>query len=176
MSIQNALEVLWSYWQDFYKLFFFNPLWETTLHLRPLWQVVFLERYHCIWVRSRNCGCLVTWFCYQLIAKPGNKTAAVLWPDPYVNPAFPSRFPSLSLFVLYLDKHIRPLSPSIASLLPCLVVLLFELGFVTQRITKSGQRIRRNSLTTLHSLPASIKGGPGITRQATVPHGFNVRD
>ena len=22
-----------------------------------------------IWVRSRNCGCLVTWFCYQLIAK-----------------------------------------------------------------------------------------------------------
>ena len=35
-------------------------------------------------VRSRNCGCLVTWFCYQLIAKPGNKTAAVSWPDPYV--------------------------------------------------------------------------------------------
>ena len=38
-----------------------------------------------IWARSRNCGCLVTWFCYQLIAKPGNKTAAVPWPDPYVN-------------------------------------------------------------------------------------------
>ena len=36
-----------------------------------------------IWVRSRNCGCLVTCFCYQLIAKPGNKTAAVSWPDPY---------------------------------------------------------------------------------------------
>ena len=36
-----------------------------------------------IWVRSRNCGRLVTWFCYQLIAKPGNKTAAVSWPDPY---------------------------------------------------------------------------------------------
>ena len=35
------------------------------------------------WVRSRNCGCLVTWFCYQLIAKPGNKTATVSWPDPY---------------------------------------------------------------------------------------------
>ena len=34
-----------------------------------------------IWVRSRNCGCLVTWFCYQLIAKPGNKTAAVSLPD-----------------------------------------------------------------------------------------------
>ena len=36
-----------------------------------------------IWVRSRNCGCLVTWFCYQLIAKPGNKTATVSWPGPY---------------------------------------------------------------------------------------------
>ena len=36
------------------------------------------------WVGSRNCGCLVTWFCYQLIAKPGNKTAAVSWPDPYI--------------------------------------------------------------------------------------------
>ena len=36
-----------------------------------------------IWVRSRNCGCLVTCFCYQLIAKPGIKTAAVSWPDPY---------------------------------------------------------------------------------------------
>ena len=36
-----------------------------------------------IWVRSRNSGCLVTWFCYQLIAKPGNKTAAFSWPDPY---------------------------------------------------------------------------------------------
>ena len=34
------------------------------------------------WVRSRNYGCLVTWFCYQLIAKPGNKTAAVSWPEP----------------------------------------------------------------------------------------------
>ena len=29
-----------------------------------------------IWVRSWNWGCLVTWFCYQLIAKPGNKKAS----------------------------------------------------------------------------------------------------
>ena len=36
-----------------------------------------------IWVRSQNCRCLVTWFCYQLIAKPGNRTATVLWPYPY---------------------------------------------------------------------------------------------
>ena len=36
-----------------------------------------------IWIRSRNCDCLVTRPCYQLIAKPGNKTATVMWPDPY---------------------------------------------------------------------------------------------
>ena len=36
-----------------------------------------------MWVRPRNCGCLVTWFCYQLIAKPGNKTVAYSWPDLY---------------------------------------------------------------------------------------------
>ena len=39
--------------------------------------------YTYIWVRSRDCGCLVTWFCYQLIAKPGNKTATVSWLYPY---------------------------------------------------------------------------------------------
>ena len=37
-----------------------------------------------IWVRSGNCGCLVTWFCYRSIAKPGNKTVAVPWPHPYI--------------------------------------------------------------------------------------------
>ena len=37
----------------------------------------------CICVRSRRCSCLVTWFCHQLIAKPGNKTAAPLWPDSF---------------------------------------------------------------------------------------------
>ena len=36
-----------------------------------------------IWIRSRNCGRPVTWPCYQLIARPGNKTATVTWPDPY---------------------------------------------------------------------------------------------
>ena len=39
----------------------------------------------CIWVRSRNCDCLVTWSCYRLIARPGNKTVTVSWPDPYDN-------------------------------------------------------------------------------------------
>ena len=36
-----------------------------------------------IWVRSRRCACLITWFCYQMIAKPGNKTGTPSWPDPY---------------------------------------------------------------------------------------------
>ena len=46
---------------------------ETSHQLNLCWLIV-----NWIWVRSRNCGCLVTWFCYQLIAKPGNKTATVI--------------------------------------------------------------------------------------------------
>ena len=38
-----------------------------------------------IWVRSLRCVGLVTWFCYQLKAKPGHKTAAPLRPNPYWN-------------------------------------------------------------------------------------------
>ena len=52
---------------------------------------LYRKRASLIWVKSRRWGCLVTWFCYQLIAKPGNRTGAPLWPDPYVtfywNPA-----------------------------------------------------------------------------------------
>ena len=61
------------------------------LHIqcKEFWEIIIslqlYEKMKCcfIWVRSRNCGCLVAWFCYRLIAKPGNKTAAVLWPDPF---------------------------------------------------------------------------------------------
>ena len=35
-----------------------------------------------MWVRSRRSGCLFTWFCNQLITKPGNKTTAPSWSDP----------------------------------------------------------------------------------------------
>ena len=38
-----------------------------------------------MWVKSQRWGCLVTWFCYHLIAKPGNEAAATLWPDPYTH-------------------------------------------------------------------------------------------
>ena len=55
-----------------------------------------------IWVRSRRWGCLVTWFCYQMIAKPGNKTAAPLWPDPYID-TFLSQHPR-GLFQWYMYK------------------------------------------------------------------------
>ena len=58
-----------------------------------------------IWVRSQNCGCLVTWFCYQLIAKPGNKTATVLWPDPFADLEF--CHPCLYLYVSW---HLMVLS------------------------------------------------------------------
>ena len=38
-----------------------------------------------MWVRSSRGACLVTWFCYQMIAKPGNKTF-VTWPM-YIHPS-----------------------------------------------------------------------------------------
>ena len=47
------------------------------------WLLVFCSS-KWIWVRSRRCGCLVTWFGFQWIAKPGNMTAAPSWPDPYI--------------------------------------------------------------------------------------------
>ena len=34
-------------------------------------------------VRSRRWACLVTWFCYHLIAKPGNKIGTLSWPNRY---------------------------------------------------------------------------------------------
>ena len=52
-------------------------------------------RFMIIWVGSRNCGCPVTLFCYQLIAKPGSKTATVPWPDPYVISLMATSFPLL---------------------------------------------------------------------------------
>ena len=57
---------------------------SATTILIPLWQK-WPKSYNTtfIWVKTRICGCLVTWFCYQMIAKPGNKTATPLWPDTY---------------------------------------------------------------------------------------------
>ena len=73
--------------------------WETSLQSKAVshWLGTNLESaLYCQWnlkecnihdnlrVRSERCGCLVTWFCNHLIPKPGNQTAAPLWPDPYV--------------------------------------------------------------------------------------------
>ena len=44
----------------------------------------FIYIYICIWVRSQRRACLVTWFCYHMRAKPGNKTVPPSWPDPYI--------------------------------------------------------------------------------------------
>ena len=35
------------------------------------------------WVRSWRYGCIFTWFCYQLITNPSEKTAPPPWPDSY---------------------------------------------------------------------------------------------
>ena len=74
----HALIHLW-WWSDFAIVFVIFLLFTTGNFLKTssLSSI-------CIWVGSRNWDCLVTWFCYQLIAKPGNKTAPVSLPDPYV--------------------------------------------------------------------------------------------
>ena len=59
-----------------WNLNWYRKIFSKTMHSKVSLQMQ-------IWVRSRNCGCCVTWFCYQLITKPGNKTATVSWPDPY---------------------------------------------------------------------------------------------
>ena len=59
-----------------------------------------------IWGRSGRCSCLVTWFCYHLVAKPGKKTAAPSWPDPYpiwTGPLFNKK----TLLYWYGDSHYR---------------------------------------------------------------------
>ena len=76
--------IWWNMYSDVkHKIIHMGLCTKLIYHLRHI--VPHLQCHHKdIWVRSRNCGCLVTWFCYQLIAKPGNRTAAVSWPDPYV--------------------------------------------------------------------------------------------
>ena len=54
-----------------------------------------------MWVRSCNCGCLVAWICYQLMAKPGSRAATVPWPDPYVSLVTVYMMHSLSVYILY---------------------------------------------------------------------------
>ena len=66
----------------------YNDIWkQICVYGNMFWHAYMLN----IWVRSWSCGCLVTWFCYHLIAKPGNKTAAHSWPDPYISLEFDQR-------------------------------------------------------------------------------------
>ena len=64
--------------------------------------IVMTEFMSRIWVRSRRFGCLVTWFCYELITKPGNKTVAPPWPDPLCTCGHPNGYSSRPC-----DKYMR---------------------------------------------------------------------
>ena len=65
------------------KIHMADAKWSGTMTVMTVMLQFTVDSHNHIWVRSRNCGCLVTWFCYQLITKSGNNTAAVPWPDPY---------------------------------------------------------------------------------------------
>ena len=84
----STLEVLSTVWCLFkialitlciQHLKFFGPLFSLSL-LNCSEELCCVFAPH-IWVRWWRCSCFVTWFCYQLIAKPGNKTTAPAWPD-----------------------------------------------------------------------------------------------
>ena len=67
---------------------------------RHMFVMSFLVLVNIIWVRSRRWACLVIWFCYDLIAKSGNKTSAPSWPDPY----------TLYQTVLFTKQKIKPIT------------------------------------------------------------------
>ena len=76
-------------------------LLDQFLHLKERKQKLQLQGFaqNNVWVGSRKCGCLVTWFCYKLIAKPGNKTATPLWPKLCIsNREYNSQYLALSCF------------------------------------------------------------------------------
>ena len=57
------------------------------LRLETVWEVIWKQGFKLIyWSGHEGGACLVTWFCYHLIAKPNNKAGAPSLPDPYVVP------------------------------------------------------------------------------------------
>ena len=77
-----------------------NPREHSSVKFQSKYKDFYSTKSSWKWVRSRNCGCLVTWFCYQLIAKPGNKTAAVSWPDTNVFSKMSAVLPQPQCFLL----------------------------------------------------------------------------
>ena len=55
---------------------------QVSMDLSYTYTYLYIYIYIYIWVSSWRCGCLVTWFRYQLIAKPGNKTGTPPWLEP----------------------------------------------------------------------------------------------
>ena len=75
-SKQKVIYVLWSESDLVNIRIFFNHL--------PLLCAVCYKNSATKWHGSDHEGVrLVTWFCYQMIAKPGNKTGPHSWPEPY---------------------------------------------------------------------------------------------
>ena len=113
-----------------------------------------------IWVRSGRCGCLVTWFCYQLIAKPGHKRASVLWPDPY-DTAYTTAITWENLYQTWNSQKISHSShswvsygESIVSIfekiytgLDCVVVMFFHINIFSTNIERCSGTILERLLT-----------------------------
>ena len=76
----------------------FNSLRPRTVNFLFVIDSVFSQWRKRIWVRSWRSGRLVARFCYQMIAKPGNKTSAPSW-------CISEKIPALVLLAKILFNH-----------------------------------------------------------------------
>ena len=116
-----------------------------------------------IWVGSRRCSCLVTWFCYQMIAKPGNKTVAPSWPGPYISLFYPIDIKPFSCIIkINLTKSMLfvPLSTPFSLSIGCTASAPMCSG-------KTGRRSSDRSLTMV--LPVSNASFIVVTITPTGP-------
>ena len=95
----------------------------------PIRQVDFSK---VIGVRSQRCGCLVTWFCYQLIAKPGNKTATPLWPDPSIFCRLRSRLRKCKTLEVMQVKFFWYIEPFLLKVIIAYIIKTFNHIFIGQ--------------------------------------------
>ena len=137
---------------------------QMVLKTHPLLWVILDDIIQCIWVRSRDCGWLVTWFCYQLIAKPGNKTATVLWPDPSIDTmAICIARSSVRMISILIRVCLSECAWRVALFIPCVWGLYGISAAILSCVTEHG---------SLHGPSASVSVPDGLpsTHLTDLPH------
>ena len=87
MTLQGQMITYMSQWSVIFTLFFCRrlnliPFIIANLSHKSM-RTSRINRCEPRYAGTKFTNRVVTWFCYELIAKPGNETATVLWTDPY---------------------------------------------------------------------------------------------